>query len=139
MQESFIKIFSKLSDFKNQGSFEGWMRRITVNTALTHLRLTHKFTLETDTEAAIYLREHAFEPLENIQVKELLNTIQTLPENYKVVLNLYCIDGYSHPEIAAQLGISEAASRVHLHRAKQLLSQKLGLKKKENLAYEHQG
>lgn len=126
-------------DYKNQGSFEGWMRRITVNTALTHLRLTNKFTLETDTDAAIHLCKHAFEPLENIQVKDLLNTIQMLPKKYKVVLNLFCIDGYSHQEIAAQLGISEAASRVHLHRAKQLLSQKLGLKKKENLAYEHQG
>jgi len=138
LQESFIKIFDKLADFKNHGSFEGWIRKITVNTALTHLRLTHKFTFETDIEAAIQLSNYSFEPLEKVEAQELLVAIKKLPENYKVVLNLFCIDGYSHQEIAKQLEISATASRVLLHRAKQLLSQKLGLNKKEISAYEQQ-
>jgi RNA polymerase sigma factor (sigma-70 family) len=136
LQESFIKVFDKLADYKNEGSFEGWIRRITVNTALTHLRLTHKFTFETDTDAATQLSNFAFEPLEKVEAKDLLVAIKKLPENYKVVLNLYCIDGYSHQEIANQLDISVSASRVLLHRAKQILSQKLGHKKKEISAYE---
>lgn len=136
LQESFIKIFENLASYKNQGSFEGWLRKITVNTALTHLRLTYKFTQETDADLAHQLSNHAFDPLEKVAAKDLLTAIQKLPENYKVVLNLFCIDGYSHQEISALLNISEGNSRTHLHRAKQLLSQKLGLHKNKMKVYE---
>ncbi len=136
LQESFIKIFDKLHQFQFEGSFEGWLKRITVHTALTHLRLTQKFTLESDASLLENDILERFEPIEQLAFKDLLQTIQQLPENYKVVLNLFCIDGYSHQEIAQQLGISEANSRVYLYRAKQLLIQKLQINKREGVAYD---
>lgn len=121
LQEGFIKIFGKLKHFENSGSFEAWMRKIMVNTALTQLRLSKKYTFEYNINEMPDLFIADTNPLSKMEAKEILSIINKLPEPYKTVLNMFSIDGYSHQEIAQELGISEASSRVALHRAKALL------------------
>ncbi len=118
LQEGFIKIFDKLPHYKQIGSFEHWLRRIMINTALTYLRLSKKFVNELDVYelGEVFLTET--DPLKQLEAKQLMKFIQELPHPQQSVMNLFSIDGYSHQEIAELLGISEAASRVMLHRAK---------------------
>ena len=121
---SFTKIFNRIDQFKGEGSFEGWLRRIIVNEALTYLRKNKSMYLETDIEVAD--REPNFESLENqLEAEDLLKMIEGLPTGYRIVFNLYAIDGFSHQEIADQLGISESTSKSQLSRARGLLQKRL--------------
>lgn len=123
---AFMKVFDRIEQFKQEGSFEGWIRRIMVNEALTHLRKNRTMYLETDLEQAD--REPDYESLsQHLDVEDLLNLIQELPAGYRVVFNLYAIDGYSHKEIADQLGISENTSKSQLSRARTYLQKKLAV------------
>ncbi|OYU94659.1 MAG: hypothetical protein CFE21_15390 [Bacteroidetes bacterium B1(2017)] len=118
LQEGFIKIFDKLSQYKQNGSFESWLRKIMINTALTQLRLNKKYTFELDVNELTEVFLTDTDPLKQLEAKQLMNLIQTLPYPQQSVMNLFSIDGYSHKEIAELLGITEASSRVLLHRAK---------------------
>jgi len=121
---AFMKAFDKIEQFKQEGSFEGWIRRIMVNEALTHLRKKRSMYLETDLEQAD--REPDYETLSHhLEAEDLLNLIEELPSGYRVVFNMYAIDGYSHKEIAEQLGISENTSKSQLSRARVHLQKKL--------------
>jgi RNA polymerase sigma factor (sigma-70 family) len=121
---AFTRIFERIEQFKGEGSFEGWIRRIMVNEALTHLRKARTMYLETELEQAD--REPDYEHLENhLEVEDLLNMIEQLPAGYRVVFNMYAIDGYSHKEIAEQLGISENTSKSQLSRARTYLQKML--------------
>ena len=121
---AFTKILEKIEQFKNEGSFEGWIRRIVVNEALTHLRRNRSMYLETDLEQAD--REPNYENLNNyLEAEDLVNLIQALPSGYRIVFNMYAIDGYSHKEIADHLGISENTSKSQLSRARVYLQKKL--------------
>lgn len=121
---AFTKIFEKIDQFKNEGSFEGWIRRIVVNEALTHLRRNRSMYLETDLEQAE--REPDYDQLgDHLEVEDLLKMIEELPTGYRIVFNLYAIDGYSHKEIASQLGISENTSKSQLSRARTYLQKML--------------
>jgi len=121
---SFTKIFDRISQFKNEGSFEGWIRRIVVNESLTYLRKNKSMYLETDIEAAD--REPDYEALESqLQAEDLLKLIAELPAGYRIVFNMYAIDGYSHKEIADQLGITESTSKSQLSRARVVLQKAL--------------
>ncbi|HEY9048987.1 MAG TPA: sigma-70 family RNA polymerase sigma factor [Ohtaekwangia sp.] len=121
---AFMKVFDKIEQFKNEGSFEGWIRRIIVNEALTHLRRNRSMYLETDLEQAD--REPDYDNLsDHLETEDLLNLIQELPAGYRIVFNMYAIDGYSHKEIAEQLGISENTSKSQLSRARVYLQKKL--------------
>ncbi|HEY9005712.1 RNA polymerase sigma factor [Ohtaekwangia sp.] len=121
---AFMKVFDKIEQFKNEGSFEGWIRRIVVNEALTHLRRNRSMYLETDLEQAD--REPDYDNLsDRLETEDLLNLIQELPAGYRIVFNMYAIDGYSHKEIAEQLGISENTSKSQLSRARVYLQKKL--------------
>lgn len=114
---AFTKIFNRIDQYKGEGSFEGWMRRIVVNEALTYLRRNKNMYLETDMEAAE--RQPDLARLENdLEAEDLLRLIAQLPSGYRMVFNLYAIDGYSHKEIAEQLGISENTSKSQLSRAR---------------------
>jgi RNA polymerase sigma factor (sigma-70 family) len=126
LQEGFIKIFDRLSQYKQNGSFEHWLRRIMINTALTYLRLSKKFVNELDVYelGEVFLTDT--NPLKQLEAKDLMKLIQVLPLPQQSVMNLFSIDGYSHQEIAHLLGISEAASRVMLHRAKAKLIELCG-------------
>ena len=121
---AFTKILERIDQFKGEGSFEGWMKRVVVNESLTYLRRNKNMYIELDIEAAD--REPDFEKLEShLQAEDLLRMIETLPSGYRIVFNLYAIDGYSHKEIADQLGISENTSKSQLSRARVALQKSL--------------
>jgi RNA polymerase sigma factor (sigma-70 family) len=114
---AFTKIFERIGQFKGEGSFEGWIRRIMVNEALTHLRKARTMYLETELEAADRDPDYA-QLADHLEAEDLMNIIQQLPAGYRVVFNMYAIDGYSHKEIAEHLGISENTSKSQLSRAR---------------------
>lgn len=118
------KILERIDQYKGEGSFEGWMKRIVVNESLTYLRQNKNMYLEMDIEAAD--REPDFEKSEShLQAEDLMKMIDALPSGYRIVFNLYAIDGYSHKEIAEQLGISENTSKSQLSRARVALQKSL--------------
>lgn len=117
---AFTKIFDRIEQFKGEGSFEGWMRRVMVNEALTHLRKSRAMYVETDLEQAD--REPDYDRLsDHLEAEDLQKMIQELPPGYRLVFNMYAIDGYSHKEIAEQLGINENTSKSQLSRARTYL------------------
>jgi RNA polymerase sigma-70 factor (ECF subfamily) len=121
---AFTKVFDRLSQFKGEGSFEGWIRRIMINESLTYLRKSRTMYLETDLEQAD--REPDYDCMsDHLEAEDLLKLIQQLPPGYQLVFNLYAIDGYSHKEIAGQLGISENTSKSQLSRARTYLQKLL--------------
>lgn len=131
---AFTKIFDKIDQFKGEGSFEGWIRRIVVNEALTWLRKNRSMYVETDLEKADYEPDYE-SASDHLEAEDLLRMIQQLPTGYQIVFNLYAIDGYSHKEIAEQLSISENTSKSQLSRARVYL-QKL-LAQQEWAGYEN--
>jgi RNA polymerase sigma-70 factor (ECF subfamily) len=121
---AFTRIFERIDQFKGEGSFEGWIRRIVVNEALTFLRRNRSMYLETDLEVAD--REPDYNSIsDHLEADDLIKMIQELPSGYRIVFNLYAIDGYSHKEIAEQLGISENTSKSQLSRARTYLQKLL--------------
>ncbi len=123
LMEGFMKVFTKIDLFKEQGSFEGWVRRIMVNEALMALRKEGKMKFQ-DTDFGFEIGQ-AEDVFVNLQMEELNKLIENLPIGYKTVFNLYAIEGYSHQEIAEMLGIQEGTSKSQLSRARGLLQQKL--------------
>ncbi len=118
--EGFMKVFSKINQFKLDGSFEGWIRRIMVNESLIYLRTKKRQGFEVAYEEIIFEPEpQDFEC--NLETEELLKIINQLPTGYKTVFNLYAIEGYSHAEIAENLGITESTSKSQLSRARGVL------------------
>ena len=121
---AFTKVFDKIDQFKFEGSFEGWMRRIMVNESLTYLRKNKYMYKEVDIEAVD--REPDLSKIDDhLEAEDLLKVIQELPIGYRTVFNMYAIEGYSHKEIAKQLGVSENTSKSQLSRARSLLKQQL--------------
>ena len=127
LQEGFIKVFKNINLFGGKGSFEGWIRKIMVNTAINtyraNQRLINPRELE-DTDA--YIPSDDFGVSETYSAEYLMNLIQNLPDGYRVVFNMYAIEGYSHKEISEMLNISEGTSKSQLSRARALLQEKLG-------------
>ncbi|WP_459210351.1 RNA polymerase sigma factor [Aquimarina rhabdastrellae] len=122
LQDSFITIFDKISQYKGNGSFEGWLKRVTINTALQKYRKQKVFEI---------VHEDQIEDIE-VEIDEeqfsldyLLQLIQQLPDRYRLVFNLYVLDGYSHKEIAEMLTISVGTSKSNLARARYILKEKL--------------
>ena len=118
----FLKVFDRIGQFRNEGSFEGWIRKIVVNEALTYLRRNKNGYLETNLEQADWA-PHCAALDSQLETEDLLRVIQKLPTGYKTVFNLYAIEGYSHREIAGMLGVSESTSKSQLCRARSLLQQ----------------
>lgn len=117
---AFTKILDRIDQYKGEGSFEGWIRRVVVNEALTYLRRNRSMYIETELEAAD--REPDYQHIsDHLEAEDLMNMIQELPAGYRIVFNLYAIDGYSHKEIADQLNISENTSKSQLSRARVFL------------------
>ena len=125
LQEGFIKVFNKLSNFRFESSLETWVTRIMVNTALNHLRSTKKFKLEGDLEQVDFQQAEVSVQFHNMDVNVVMKHIHELPTGYRVVLNMFAIEGYSHAEIAAEMGIKESSSRSQYLRAKALLEKRL--------------
>ena len=125
LQDGFIKVFSKLNDFKHDGSLEGWIRRIMVNTSLDQIRKENKLLGNTSLDNVDYkLQDNAF-VLENLAAKDLMKMVQSMPVGYKVVFNMFAIEGYSHKEISEHLGISENTSKSQYSRARAYLRERL--------------
>lgn len=121
---AFTKILDRIDQFKGDGSFEGWIRRIVVNESLTYLRRNRSMYVETELEAAD--RDPDYQHLsDHLEAEDLLSMIQELPVGYRMVFNLYAIDGFSHKEIADQLNISENTSKSQLSRARVFLQKLL--------------
>lgn len=131
LQDAFIKIFAHIQQFKWEGSFEGWLRRIVVNTALKALQ-KKKFLFTEITEASSHNKLVEPEALSSLQTQQLMNMLQQLPDGYRVVFNLYVIEGYDHEEIANLLNIQPGTSRSQLVKARKMLQQIL--KKNEQIA-----
>jgi RNA polymerase sigma factor (sigma-70 family) len=125
MQDGFVKVFNNLNGFRRASSLETWITRIMVNTAINHLRSNKKFRMETDLDLHVESSEAATYQFHNIDTEVLMGVVRQLPDGYRLVLNMFAIEGYSHKEIADQLGINESTSRSQFTRAKQLLEKKL--------------
>ncbi|HWY33146.1 MAG TPA: RNA polymerase sigma factor, partial [Nitrosopumilaceae archaeon] len=126
LQEGFIKVFKNITKFQYQGSFEGWIRRIMVNTALEELRKKRNRMITDDIDE-MYSQPKSDMSIEgSINAKDLIGLIQTLPAGYQLVFNLYVIEGYSHKEIAEMLDINEGTSKSQLSKAKGYIQRLIG-------------
>ena len=123
LQESFLIIFDKLKQFKNEGSFEGWAKRLVVNYVLQQYRNQGTF-LELVSDNIFVVEEVEIDD-ESVTMEFLLKIIQELPDRYRLIFNLYVVDGYSHKEIAKMLEINEGTSKSNLARAKMILKEKI--------------
>lgn len=121
LQDGFIKIFEKLSSYKHQGSFEGWIRRIFVNTALDHIRKHKNQRLSVDMDSVDFKIASTDDVMSTLAAEDLLKILQKIPAGYRAVFNLYAIEGYSHQEIAEELEISVNTSKSQYSRAKGFL------------------
>jgi len=130
LQDAFITIFHKIHQYKGKGSFEGWLKRIVVNTALQKYREKSPLQLVNSTYEVEKVEEEIEINEEEISVDFLLELIQQLPDRYRLVFNLYVLDGYSHKEISEMLGTSTGTSKSNLARAKMILREKI---EKENI------
>jgi len=120
LQEGFIKIFKKLGSYRGDGSFEGWIRRIFVNTAIEHFR--RRKYLQPVTEKEENTLEGKFlSVLDELGEKDILELVRQLSPGYRTVFNMYVVEGYTHREIGDMLGISEGTSKSQLSRAKVIL------------------
>lgn len=125
MQEAFIKVYQNLKNFRGDGSLEGWIRRIMVNTSINYYKSNLKYLQTMDIDDVTPQENFNVDSIDNIGLKTLLRLIQQLPEGYRVVFNMYVIEGYSHKEIAEELGISESTSKSQLSRARKALQAKI--------------
>ena len=131
LQEGFVKAFSKLIDFSNQGSLEGWIRRIMVNTSLDAIRKNTKFIKDVPLDSVDYQIGNNDFIVEGLNAEDLMKLINSMPEGYKVIFNMFAIEGYSHQEISTTLGISESTSKSQYMRAKGYLRNRLEVKVNE--------
>lgn len=122
LQEGFIKIFSKIGSYRSEGSFEGWIRRIFVNTAIEHLRKKTYLQPITETEENTVEAKY-LSVLDDLAEKDIIQLIQQLSPGYRTVFNMYVVEGYTHKQIAEILGISEGTSKSQLSRAKLILQE----------------
>jgi RNA polymerase sigma-70 factor (ECF subfamily) len=118
MITAFMKVFSSLKHFENKGSFEGWIRRIMVNECISYIRVQKKVSF---LEKENY-KEESFNNIESqLSIDDIQSLIDNLPDGYKMVFNLFAIEGYKHHEIATMLGINEGTSKSQLSHAQKIL------------------
>jgi RNA polymerase sigma factor (sigma-70 family) len=120
LQVAYMKVFEKVKEYRGDGAFEGWIRRIMVNTAIESYRKSIKMMNVVPIEDAYDQPSTGFD-FSRLGVQDLMKLIQKLSDGYRIVFNMYAIEGYSHKEIATALGISEGASKSQLSRARAIL------------------
>ncbi len=123
LQDSFLTIFKKVDQFKDRGSFEGWIKRITVNTVLQKYRKKRVFDIAREDQIPDEIDVEVED--EEIPLDFLLKIIQELPDRYRLVFTMYVMDDYAHKEIAEMLGISDGTSKSNLARARMILKTKI--------------
>lgn len=135
LQNGFIKMFRKLDDFRGEGSFEGWLRRIMVTTAIEHYRKNASLQpLQAIDEELSERLSDKRTVLDQIHAEELASLIGRLSPGYRAVLNMHIVEGYSHKEIAVMLGITEGTSKSQLARARNILKQMITAREDYNYA-----
>ncbi|PBI91558.1 ECF RNA polymerase sigma factor SigW [Flavobacterium sp. ACN2] len=129
MITAFMKVFTNLSKFEHKGSFEGWIRRIMVNECISYLRVQKKVKFAEDE----FFVEEGFNEIDSqFTVEQIQYLIDALPDGYKMVFNLYAIEGYKHNEIAKMLGINEGTSKSQLSHARKMLQTQITILKKQD-------
>lgn len=124
LQKGFIKVFKSITSFRGDGALEGWIRKIMVNTAIESYNKRKRSLELVDLDMVQDLAGETFE-MEGLEAQDLLKIIQGLPEGFRMVFNMYAIEGYSHKEIAEALGISEGTSKSQLSRGRGWLKEKI--------------
>ena len=125
LHDGFMIVFDKIGGFRKEGSFEGWMKRIFVNTVLGHLRKKKLVELTDDHEETLKMEDDSPMAFDILSSKEILSCIDKLPDGYRTVLNLFAVEGYSHKDISEMLNISEGTSRSQYSRARTVLQKML--------------
>ena len=134
LQEGFVKLYNNLHRFRGEGSFDGWVRRIFVNTAIEHIRKKNlNITNGEGLENSIADKHKS--ALDNLYEKDIIKTSMKLSEGYRTVFNLYAVEGFSHKEIANHLGITESTSKSQFSRAKAILRNVITNKAKKKVAF----
>jgi len=136
LQESFLKIFFSIEDFSGTGSFTGWLRKIAVNTAITHYHknLKYRYNIEIEEYMSVETGAAGFED-DFCTSDELFRVLNELPAGYRMVFNLYAIEGYKHREIAEMLGIDTNTSKSQYSRAKAVIREKLEILRRLKSSY----
>ncbi len=130
LQDAFLTIFKNIEQFKGKGSFEGWIKRITVNTVLQKYRKQRVFNLTNEAQIPEEIDEDDTVEVSEVPLDYLLQIIQELPDRYRLVFTMYVLDGYSHQEIADMLGITTGTTKSNLARGRAILKNKVEAYKK---------
>lgn len=138
IQDTFITIFNDISKFRGSGSFEGWMKRILINKAISRYKTQGKFQVLFN-EDRLEEVEIDDSRLSSLSVDELLSFVRQLPSQYRLVFNLYELDNLSHHQISELLGISQGTSKSNLHRAKLILKEKIIAATQQDFKKHHYG
>jgi RNA polymerase sigma-70 factor (ECF subfamily) len=125
LQDAFVKIFAHIGNHKSEGAFEGWLKKIAVNTCLDQLRKDKKLLTDVSLDDVSHKLAHQDYSVEKLMADDLLKLVQALPDGYRTVFNLFAIEGYSHQEISVQLGISESTSKTQYLRARAYLKDRI--------------
>jgi RNA polymerase sigma-70 factor (ECF subfamily) len=125
LQDTFVKIFAHIGNYKSEGAFEGWLKKIAVNTSLDQLRKDKKLLTDVSLDDVSHKIAHQDYSVEKLMADDLLKLVQALPDGYRTVFNLFAIEGYSHQEISSQLGISESTSKTQYLRARAYLKDRI--------------
>lgn len=129
LQEGFIKVFRKIESFRSQGSLEGWVKRIMINTSLDHFRKNKELRFNMDIESHDFAGSVAPTITGTLGVRDLMKIISAMPPGFRAVFNLYAIEGYAHKEIGEMLGITESTSKSQYSRARAHLQRLLQTEK----------
>lgn len=133
LHEGFIRVFTKLNNFRNEGSLEGWIRRTIINTAINYYRRNSRYSKMSELDNLDLPSDHYNVVYDNISRDELLEIIQELPSGYRTVFNLNVVEGYTHKEIGKLLNISDNTSKSQLNRARLLLQKKIRVRSMEKV------
>ena len=125
MITGFMKVFTQLKNFEHKGSFEGWMRRIMIYECIDFLRVKKNMFNHQDIENVVVSENESVYEMEDFSTDDIQNLIDNLPDGYRIVFNLYAVEGYKHQEIAQMLNISEGTSKSQLSHARKVLQQQL--------------
>jgi RNA polymerase sigma-70 factor (ECF subfamily) len=123
--DAFVKVFTKLAQYKGEVPLEAWVRRIVVNTSITHYHKYKNDREQVDIDDIFDEPAQLGDILQQLSTEEIIEAVKTLPDGYRQVFNLYVIEGYNHQEIGSMLGIAEGTSKSQLHKARELLKLKL--------------
>lgn len=123
--EGFIRIYSKIGTYSNAGSFEGWLKKVMLHTAIDYFRKNRKENFHQNIDDYNDLVSEDIDSLKQLSAKEILGLIQTMPQGYRIVFNLFAIEGFSHKEIAEKLQVTESTSKSQVRKARFWLMKKL--------------